>query len=231
MVYAQISNGMVVNTIALDNTSLLPLFQLDPYGNPYDAILQIDQIYPQPSIGWAFDGMGFYVPSTLALIQNNTIVSVCQNSSNFIAQNATKYQAIIDITTLNPQPTIGWTYNSDTSLSAPPAYPSSEYFQKIVTNAMAFGNQIVVQGATRNIMMGITQAGKTIDVMSYTSQLVSCLVTGSLYAAITQINTMIADTSDTKANLSPFITNSALYSTLNQIQSYLGIPLTPNPGP
>lgn len=231
MIYAQITNNTIVNTINLDDASLLPLFNINPiYQQPYDMVLQIDHTYPQPGIGWMFDGIGFYYPSVLALIQNNTVVNIIQNYSSFdnISSN---YQSVVDITTFDPQPKIGYAYNIDGSFTAPPVYPSQEYFQAIVAAATAFGVQIITQAAARNISMGITQAGQTIPVMEYCAPLITSLFTGSLYAAISQLNAMIADTSTAKTSLAPFITNSSLYLTLNQIQTYLGIPLTPNPGP
>ena len=179
MIYAQINNQKIVNTLELNDGSLLPLFANDPNtGIPYDAVIQIDIIFPQPGIGWSYINGIFYPPSV-----------------------------------------------------APPAYPSPEYFQMVVSNAIAFGNSLIVQYAAQNVSLGITQAGKTAAVMNYMNLLTSCLSTGSLYEAINQMNVILADTSDTKTNLAPFVTNNTIYFYLNQIQTYLGIPLTPNPGP
>lgn len=106
----------------------------------------------------------------------------------------------------------------------------SEQVQLAISNAMQFGTQLLVQYATQNVLAGITQAGKTQSVMDYCHELAHCLITGSLYAAISQITVMIADTGTAKTNLSPFITNNTLYTFMNKIQTYLGLPLTPNPG-
>jgi hypothetical protein len=310
MIFAQIMNGQVVNTIVLNNTVLLSDFANDPAsGNPYDYIIQIDYVYPQPGIGWGFDGTAFYRNLTLALVMNNVVSSVIQNNSTFMATQSMSYQAVIDVTTMNPQPSAGWIYNADGSLSAPPTPGSQAYYQAIVASAIAFGQTIIVGAAARNISMGITQAGMTAAVMAYTSDLLTSLLTGSLYEAISQLMVMIADTSPAKVGahatgtdgtllsgtitftavnlgvtgnsialtfnglqqvgtvvsawntanpsnqvtytgsstavpesatvnlsggvntLSPFVTNDTLYSTLNQIQTYLDIPLTPNPGP
>jgi hypothetical protein len=63
MIFAQISNGVIVNTIHLMDGTLLSLFQNDPStGLPYDTVLQINFLYPQPGIGWIFDGIQFYPP-------------------------------------------------------------------------------------------------------------------------------------------------------------------------
>jgi hypothetical protein len=285
-------------------------FRIDPVsGNPFDYIIQIDYVYPQPGIGWGFDGTAFYRMLTLALVLNNTVVSVIQNNSTFLFTQAMAYQAVVDVTTMNPQPTVGWLYNLDGTLSAPPVPGSQAYYQSVVANAIAFGQNLIVQAAARNISLGITQLGMTAAVMAYTNGLLTSLLTGSLYQAITLIMGMIADTSPAKigsyasgpdgsllsgtitftavtmgiignsisltfngfqqvgtvvsawnaANptnqvtytgsstaipdsatvslsggvntLAPFITNATLYTTLNQIQTYLGVALTPNPGP
>ena len=62
MVFAQISNNTIINTIVLNDNSLLPLFQTDQNGNPYDSLLQIDNVYPQPGIGWWFDNIMWNPP-------------------------------------------------------------------------------------------------------------------------------------------------------------------------
>lgn len=99
-----------------------------------------------------------------------------------------------------------------------------------IGEAMSFGTAVLNDFATQNVLSGITQAGKTQAVMDYCHELTHCLITGSLYAAIGQINDMIADTTSTKTTLSPFITNNILYTYLNKIQTYLGVTVTPNPG-
>lgn len=99
-----------------------------------------------------------------------------------------------------------------------------------IASAADFGNQLIFQFAAQNVLLGITQAGKTIPVALYLQTLGYYLRSGSLYAAITEMGNLIADTSDDKAALSPYITNNVLYSYLNEIQTYLNIPLTQNPG-
>ena len=178
MIYAQITNNIIVNTIVLDDASLLSLFSADQNGNPYDSVIQIDNMSPQPAINWWFDNVNWNPPVVAA-----------------------PTQALIDI------------------------------YTAIVQSAITFGNTIILQFATQNVMAGITQADKTQAMLDYSSNLLTCLSSGSLYAAIAEIVIMIADTSDAKVNLSPFVTNDILYAYMNQIQGYLKVPLTPNPGP
>ena len=125
--------------------------------------------------------------------------------------------------------TIVQNYWSSATAATFQASPSQQVTNAIGA-AMEFGTQMLMQFATQNVMAGITQSGKTQACIDYCHELAHCLITGSLYAAINQINTMIADTSTTKANLSPFITNNVLYVFLNKVQTYLGLPLTANPG-
>lgn len=222
MIYAQILNGIIVNIIQLEDSSLVSLFS-----QGYDSCIQIDNLTPIPAIGWYYDipSTSFYSPATLALIQNNLVTSIIQNCAAYITNEAANYQAIIDITNLSSPPLVGFTYNSDGTFTA-----SAAYYQALVAAATSFGQKLVVQYAAQNVAAGITQVGKTLALITYMSTLSVCLNTGSLYEAINQINIMIADTSDTKANLSPFVTNDILYTYLNLIQTYLSVPLTPNPG-
>lgn len=63
MVFAQIKNMQVVNTIVVADLDDVSLFSNDPVTNvPYDYVLQVDTTYPQPGIGWAFDGIQFMAP-------------------------------------------------------------------------------------------------------------------------------------------------------------------------
>lgn len=60
MIFAQIKSGVIVNVINLDDPSIVDLFSFDPATNiPYDHVLQIDQLYPRPGIGWLFDELIF----------------------------------------------------------------------------------------------------------------------------------------------------------------------------
>jgi hypothetical protein len=91
---------------------------------------------------------------------------------------------------------------------------------------MTFGQSLILAAATENVMLGITQAGKTGPVMNYTHELVHALLTGSLVEAIAIIDSYVADNSNTKASLYPFITNERLTAIKNKIQDYLDIPRT-----
>lgn len=222
MTYAQILNGIIINIIDLDDSTLVPIF-----AEGFDSCMQIDQLNPIPQIGWYYDipSASFYPPATLALIQNNLVVSVIQNCAAYITNNSSSYQYIINITGASTMPQVGWSF-SGTAFT-----PSMTYYQELVEEASAFGNQLILQFAAQNVAFGITQAGQTLNVLNYADALNTSLSSGSLYVAIAQIEGMIADTSTAKTSLSPFITNDILYSYLNQIQTWLDIPLTVNPGP
>lgn len=63
MIFAQIVNGNVVNTIIVASEDDIPLFQVDlSTGIPYDYVIRLDYLYPRPGIGWSFDGIQFYAP-------------------------------------------------------------------------------------------------------------------------------------------------------------------------
>lgn len=57
MIYAQIKNNLVQNCIVLDNATLEPLFL-----EGFDYLIRIDNLDPQPGIGYSFDGQSFSPP-------------------------------------------------------------------------------------------------------------------------------------------------------------------------
>lgn len=59
MIYAQITGGIIRKCIVLDDPSILSLFAVG-----YDSIIRIDNITPRPSIGWSYDGVGFWPPTS-----------------------------------------------------------------------------------------------------------------------------------------------------------------------
>lgn len=58
MVFAQINNNTIINIISLIDSSLIPFFS-----EGFDYFIQIDNIIPQPLIGWSFDGQNFTNPN------------------------------------------------------------------------------------------------------------------------------------------------------------------------
>lgn len=57
MIYAQINNGKVINTIVVDSTTPLDLFSRE-----YDYFFRIDLLSPMPGINWIYDGQNFSAP-------------------------------------------------------------------------------------------------------------------------------------------------------------------------
>jgi hypothetical protein len=60
MIFAQITDNLIVNTIQIDDIAVVPMFT-----EGYDACVQIDNIAPQPAIGWSYDGTDFTNQATL----------------------------------------------------------------------------------------------------------------------------------------------------------------------
>lgn len=89
----------------------------------------------------------------------------------------------------------------------------------VVSNAITFGNNLIVEFASENVVMGITQAGKTKDVADYLSDLMRYVQTGSLYEVINEVDRLIA--TGLPVNLAPFITEARLISFKQKILNYL----------
>lgn len=63
MIYGQVKNGIIENTIVLDDSNLINLFSNNLFtGEPYDYVIQLCNHIPQPGIGWSYDGSNFIAP-------------------------------------------------------------------------------------------------------------------------------------------------------------------------
>jgi hypothetical protein len=98
--------------------------------------------------------------------------------------------------------------------------PSSEDIAGYkIREATVFGETILKQFTIENVLMGISQAGKTRQLSDYCHKLAHYVSTGSLYAAIEQIDAMILAGLD--ETLEPFITEARLLEYKAQIQAFL----------
>lgn len=88
-----------------------------------------------------------------------------------------------------------------------------------VSSAIKFGNDLIVNFASENVLMGITQAGKTKDVADYLADLMRYAQTGSLYEVINEVDRLIAE--GLPADLEPFITETRMNVFRQQVVDYL----------
>jgi hypothetical protein len=101
------------------------------------------------------------------------------------------------------------------------AAAAQAYIESVIGSAIAFGSSLVKSFAAQNVLLGITQAGKTNEVRNKMSGVLSALQTGSLYDAIAQAKAI--DEADYD---STFITAPRLLNFVNKLETYLGIPLS-----
>lgn len=59
MIYAQINNNIVINVVELDNIANLSNIQKDQNGNPFQYVIEIEDLSPMPGIGWVYNGTVF----------------------------------------------------------------------------------------------------------------------------------------------------------------------------
>lgn len=98
---------------------------------------------------------------------------------------------------------------------------SQEIVTVILSNAISFGNKLITEMAAENILLGITQAGKTNSVRKALAEVINALQTGSLYDAIVEARLIPDDKKDLV-----FITNARLLVFINKIETYLNLPLS-----
>jgi len=95
----------------------------------------------------------------------------------------------------------------------------SETVRRIISNAMQFGNELMITFAAENVLMGITQLNKTKDVSDYLANVTRYIQTGSLHEVINEVNRLIAN--GLPEDLAPFITETRLLQFKQKILDYL----------
>ena len=95
----------------------------------------------------------------------------------------------------------------------------------VITNVLspAIAQGLIISEAftAENIAMGITQAGKTDDLLTACERVFYCLQAGSLYSAIAAAKSIPAELKD-----ATFLTNARLLIMVNKLEAYLGLPLS-----
>lgn len=112
---------------------------------------------------------------------------------------------------------------SDTLSGITSAHTPSATTQEIVRDkirkAITFGHSLLESFVVENIMMGITQSGKTGGVADYLQKLNYYISVGSLYEAIAEISTLIGG--GVPQELAPFVTEERLLMYKAKIEVFL----------
>lgn len=93
--------------------------------------------------------------------------------------------------------------------------------QVAVGKAITFGQKLITKFAAENVMLGITQDGKTGEVLDKMGPVMIALQSGSLYEAITRAKAISPSVYDSK-----YVTHDRLYAFINEIEAYLGLQLS-----
>jgi hypothetical protein len=106
----------------------------------------------------------------------------------------------------------------------------------LATTIYPFVSKLIAAFAAENMALGITQAGKSDDVLglftkkyvvgdaAFPVALKDCFDTGSLYVALQLLAHIRAN--EDFSGLSPFITDARIVELMNKIETFLGLPLT-----
>jgi hypothetical protein len=97
--------------------------------------------------------------------------------------------------------------------------PAELVVKNTVKNAIEFGNNLIVEFASENVLLGITQVGKTKEVADYLADLMRYAQTGSLYEVINEVDRLID--AGLPVNLEPFITETKMNAFKQQVVDYL----------
>lgn len=139
------------------------------------------------------------------------------NYDGLVCDEANMHVIFFDVISQADQDTVNTYWTNLTVNSFDPT--TAELINTSINEARIFGNEIIVKASVENVAMGITQAGKTRAVADLFSKLQYYLTTGSLHAAVAEINDIIAAGLD--PNLEPFVTETRLNNYKQQIEDYL----------
>lgn len=95
----------------------------------------------------------------------------------------------------------------------------SEIAVQRITAAIEFGNKLVIEFAADNVALGITQAGKTKEVVDYCGNMLRYIQSGSLYEVIHEVDKLIA--AGIPSGLAPFVTADKLEAFKQKIVDFL----------
>lgn len=98
-------------------------------------------------------------------------------------------------------------------------HPAKSQVLPVIKAARAFGETLMEDFATENVLMGITQAGKTGAVSDFLANIARNISTGSLYEVVKEIDRKIL--LGLPSDLSPFITEARMILIKNKIMEYL----------
>jgi len=112
-----------------------------------------------------------------------------------------------------------------TILVAEANYVDNDPFQYILDNvirpARAFGQQVMDEFIAENVLLGITQSGKTNSVRKLMVEVQGALACGSLYDAIYEARQIPVESRDPV-----FVSAARILQFINRLEGYLGIPLS-----
>lgn len=98
-------------------------------------------------------------------------------------------------------------------------YETTQMVMAKIENAVQFGNTLMIKFASENVLMGITQAGKTRAVADYLADATRYTQTGSLYEVVHEIDRLLGE--GLPQELEPFITASRMNQIKQDILDYL----------
>lgn len=173
-----------------------------------------------------------------ALVNNNVVTSTVDLEEDGVREAIKTNNLVIDIHDTLPQPAAGYVLSGNTLVPATPPVIDATYIKNNkVKPIKAFTDDLIATIIAENIVMGISQAGKSGAVLEMAVRkvpvasspnpvsLIETFMNLTLTVSIEVLDYHIANIED-YADLAPFITAPRLTATKNNIQLFLGLPTT-----
>jgi len=147
------------------------------------------------------------------------------NYSTGVVQFTLDYAPSTPLITITYQSLTGaasaWKYepvSTTTEERAADATNLDKHIEDVLAASKAFGASLVDEFTTENVLMGITASGQTNAVRKALYETWQAIETGSLHDAIYEAEQV--------TRTSPFLTETRLRAFINELESYLGLPLS-----
>lgn len=175
---------------------------------------------------------------TYAILKENKVVSVQILEEDEVREISRDHQNVIDVEDIAPQPQVNWVLSGNKLVPPTPIPMTAELLKNTKIKALnVFVQDLANTMIAENILMGITQAGKSGAVLALANKRVSVasapepvsfkqsMMDLTLTVTIDILDYFIQNPVEYDG-LQPFITETRLRSIKNTIQAYLGLPLT-----
>lgn len=156
----------------------------------------------------------------VALIQDDIVkkIETIESEEDYL-EISKSWQAVVDISSQNPQPQIGWILNGN-QITLPADASQVDYLiNTLIVPSRAFGENVVNLFLVDMALLGIVPSGKTTLIRQTMTGVLNCLQLGSFFEAINEF-----DAIELTPEMEPFLNSEMIRKYKNILLQWVGLP-------